>query len=144
MRKQLTLAVLAVVVAVSHLSAQGTKFIVVVNPKNPIARLNTTQMSKIYLGKLQAWDINGQIEPVAPVDQLPDSPLRAAFSQRVLHRTVNETASYWRQELFAGRNVPPPEQSENDALETVRSTVGGIAYVSDKADLSGVKVVLMQ
>lgn len=131
-----------VVLLAPHAAAQ--KFVVVVNPKNPVVRLNQTQVSKIYLGKLQGWDINGQIQPVSPVDQRPDSPLRVAFSERVLRKSVSETASYWRQELYAGRNVPPLEQSEAEALQTVRTVIGAIAYVSDKADLKGVKVVWTQ
>lgn len=138
----LSLAVATLVLAAPRLSAQ--KFIVVVNPKNPVARLSQVQVSKIYLGKLQAWDINGEIKPVAPVDQRPDSPLRAVFSQKVLRKSVSETESYWRQELYAGRNVPPPEQTEAEALDFVRSNVGGIAYVSEKADVKGLKVVPVQ
>lgn len=139
----LTLAFAAIAsVAPAQLSAQ--RFVIVVNPRNPVSRLNQAQLSRIYLGKLQAWDMNGALQPVAPVDQTPDSPLRAVFSQRMLHKSVSETASYWRQELYAGRNVPPPEQSEDEALQTVRSVVGAIAYVSDKADLKGVKVVTVE
>ena len=139
----LSLALVAIAAAApQRLSAQ--RYVVVVNPKNPVSRLNAAQISKIYLGKLQAWDMNGELQPVSPVDQRPDSPLRAAFSQNVLRKSVSETASYWRQELYAGRNVPPPEQSEAEALQTVRSVVGAIAYVSDKADLKGVKVVAVQ
>ena len=137
-----TLAVAAVVLFAPQAAAQ--KFVVVVNPGNPVARLNQSQVTKIYLGKLQGWSINGQIQPVAPVDQRADSPLRVAFSERVLRRSVSETASYWRQELYAGRNVPPIEQTEAEALQTVRTVVGAIAYVSDKADLRGVKVVWTQ
>ncbi len=136
------LLVAACLLVAPALSAQ--KFLVVVNPRNPVVRLNQSQVSRIYLGKLQAWEMNGSLEPVAPVDQRPDSPLRAAFSQRVLRRSVSATASYWRQELYAGRNVPPPEQSEAEALQTVRTVAGAIAYVSDKADLRGVKVVPLQ
>ncbi len=145
MFKQIALSLALVVLAVAapqQLTAQ--KYVVVVNPRNPVVRLNATQISRIYLGKLQAWDINGEIQPVAPVDQHADSPLRAAFCQNVLRKSVSETASYWRQELYAGRNVPPPEQSEAEALQTVRTVVGAIAYVSDKADLKGVKVVSIQ
>lgn len=145
MLKQIAVSLALVVLALAtpqQLTAQ--KFVVVVNPRNPVTRLNQAQISKIYLGKLQAWDINGEIQPVAPVDQHLDSPLRAAFSQNILRKSVGETTSYWRQELYAGRNVPPPEQSEADALQTVRSVVGAIAYVSDKADLKGVKVVVIQ
>lgn len=144
MSKKLTLALtFAVLTAIApRLSAQ--RYVLVVNPKNPIARLNQAQLSQIYLGKLQAWDMNGEMQPVAPVDQHPDSPVRAVFSQRVLRKSVSETESYWRQELYAGRNVPPPEQSEAEALQTVRSVVGAIAYVSASADLHGVKVVSIQ
>jgi ABC-type phosphate transport system substrate-binding protein len=122
-------------------SAQNGRYVVVVNPGNPINRLSATQLSKIYLGKLQGWDINGKIEPVVVVDQKADSPLRKEFTQDVLHRTLTEAESYWRQEIYAGRSFPPPEQSEAEALASVRSAVGGIAYVSVNADLKGVKVV---
>ena len=144
MLNKLVLALALAATALVAPDAAAQKFVVVVNPKNPVSRLNQTQVSRIYLGKLQAWDINGQIQPVQPVDQRADSPVRAMFSQRVLRKSVSETASYWRQELYAGRNVPPPEQTEAEALETVRNSVGAIAYVSEKADLKGVKVVWVQ
>jgi ABC-type phosphate transport system substrate-binding protein len=127
----------------NSLHAQN-RYVVVVNPANPIRRLSTTQLSKIYLGKLQGWDINGKIEPVIAVDQKSDSPLRAAFTERVLHRTMSEAESYWRQEIYAGRSFPPPENSEAEALTAVRTMIGGIAYVSANADLKGVKVVSIE
>ena len=137
------LAALALLVAGAH-AAAAQRYVVVVNPRNPVVRLNRSQVSGIYLGKLQLWDIDGERQPVAPVDQLHDTPIRAAFSQRVLRKSVSETASYWRQELYAGRSVPPPEQTESEALQTVRSVPGAIAYVSETADLRGVKVVPVQ
>ena len=121
--------------------AQGSRYVIIVNPRNPIVRLSLADVSRIYLGKTQAWSINGQIQPVAPVDQSPESPIRIAFSQRVLRKTVSEADSYWRQELFAGRNVPPPQQTEAEAIATVREVVGAIAYVSPSNDLNGVKIV---
>ena len=145
MHKKITLLLALValaLVAPQQLSAQ--RFVIVVNPHNPVTRLKQAQLSRIYLGKLQAWEMNGSLQPVAPVDQTADSPLRAAFSQRMLHKSVSETASYWRQELYAGRNVPPPEQTEADAIQTVRTVIGAIAYVSDKADLKGVKIVAVE
>ncbi|MDB4885415.1 MAG: hypothetical protein JWN79_853 [Gemmatimonadetes bacterium] len=143
MLKKITLALLTLTLAVPQ-SLDAQRYVVVVNPRNPVVRLSHLQISKIFLGKLQAWDFNGTLQPVSPVDLRTDSPLRAVFSQNVLRKSVSETAAYWRQELYAGRNVPPPEQSETDALETVRTVIGAIAYVSDKADLKGVKVVTVQ
>jgi ABC-type phosphate transport system substrate-binding protein len=122
----------------------AAQYVLIVNPKNPVGRLSSVELSKIYLGKVQAWNMNGQLEQVLPVDLPSSSPVRAQFSQKVLRRSVSEAESYWRQEVFAGRNVPPPEQSEADAIVTVRNEVGAIAYVSANADLKGVKVVSVQ
>ena len=145
-RKMLVLTLAAAVLALGSapVAAQSARYVLIVNPANPIGRLTTSEVSNIFLGKKQAWDIRGKLEPVLPLDQLPDSPVRATFSQRVLRRSVSEAESYWRQELYAGRNVPPPQQNESDAIATVRSQVGAIAYVSATADLKGVKVVNVQ
>ena len=124
--------------------AQSGKYVIVVNPRNPIKRLNANQLSKIYLGKLQGWDIDGKIEPVIALDQKAGSPLRAQFTQDVLRKSVAEADAYWRQEIYAGRSFPPLEQSEDEALNAVRTSLGGIAYVSASADLKGVKVVSVQ
>jgi ABC-type phosphate transport system substrate-binding protein len=140
----LLLSLCASALTPARASAQNDRYVVVVNPANPIRRLSTTQLSKIYLGKLQGWDINGRIEPVVAVDQKSDSPLRAVFTEKVLHRSLSEAESYWRQEIYAGRSFPPPENSEAEALAAVRSTIGGIAYVSASADLKGVKVVSVE
>jgi ABC-type phosphate transport system substrate-binding protein len=143
-RATLLLALAAALLHAPAALAQAKRFILVVNPRNPVGRLSSSEVSNIYLGKKQAWSMNGRIEPVLPLDQTPDSPVRVLFSQRILRRSVSETASYWRQELYSGRNVPPPQQSEIDALATVRSQVGAIAYVSAGADLKGVKIVAIQ
>lgn len=140
----LALAVAILALGGGPAAAQATRYIVIVNPRNPVARLSSSEISNIFLGKKQAWDMNGKIEPVLPLDQPPDSPVRATFSQRVLRRSVSEAESYWRQELYAGRNVPPPQQTETDAIATVRSQIGAIAYVSASADVKGVKVVNVQ
>ena len=137
----LLLALLALCGSAPRAAAQGMKYVVVVNPGNPIKRLNKSQLSRIYLGKLQGWDINGRIEPVLALDLKTGSPLRDKFTQDVLRKSPTEAEAYWRQEIYAGRSFPPLEQSEIEALAQVRSAVGGIAYVSASADLKGVKVV---
>ena len=145
MRKIALLVALATLsVGAPRAAAQTGKYIVIVNPANPIRRLSQNQLSRIYLGKLQGWDINGKIEPVVVLDQKAGTPMRAQFTQDVLRKTESEADAYWRQEVYAGRNFPPLEQSEVEALAAVRNSVGGIAYVSPSADLKGVKVVSVQ
>ena len=140
--KKLALLALAILsLGAPSATAQSGKYVVVVNPRNPIKRLSATQLNKIYLGKLQGWDIDGKIEPVVVLDQKAGSPLRAEFTLDVLRKTVAEADAYWRQEVYAGRSFPPLEQSEDEALNAVRNSLGAIAYVSPTADLKGVKVV---
>ena len=140
----LLLALATLSIGASPAAAQSGKYVIVVNPRNPIKRLNANQLSKIYLGKLQGWDIDGKIEPVIALDQKAGSPLRAQFTQDVLRKSVAEADAYWRQEIYAGRSFPPLEQSEDEALNAVRTSLGGIAYMSASADLKGVKVVSVQ
>jgi ABC-type phosphate transport system substrate-binding protein len=137
----LLLALATLSIGAPPAAAQSGKYVVVVNPRNPIRRLNATQLSKIYLGKLQGWDIDGKIEPVVVLDQKAGSPLRAQFTQDILRKSVAEADAYWRQEIYSGRSFPPLEQTEDEALSQVRASLGGIAYVSATADLKGVKVV---
>jgi ABC-type phosphate transport system substrate-binding protein len=137
----LLLAAATLAVGASSASAQSGKYVVVVNPRNPIKHLDASQLSRIYLGKLQGWEINGKVEPVVAFDQKSGTPLRAQFTQDVLRKTVSEADAYWRQEIYSGRSFPPLEQSEDEALTAVRGAIGGIAYVSASADLKGVKVV---
>jgi ABC-type phosphate transport system substrate-binding protein len=143
-KKLVLLLALAALGAPSSMAAQTGKYVVVVNPGNPVKRLNKAQLSKIYLGKLQGWDMNGRIEPIVVLDLKAGSPLREKFTQEVLRKSMSEAEAYWRQEVYAGRSFPPLEQSESEALAQVRSSVGGIAYVSSGADLKGVKVVSVQ
>jgi ABC-type phosphate transport system substrate-binding protein len=143
-RKSALLLAALIPFGAGRLAAQSGKYVVVVNPRNPAVSVSTSDLSRMYLGKVQGWKMNGRVEPLVPLDQRPDSPLRAVFTERVLHRSVQETLAYWRQEVYAGRNFPPVEQSEDENLSMVREMVGAIAYVSANADLRGVKVVRVQ
>ena len=141
--KQLVLLVAfaSLTAAAPRAVAQTAKYVVIVNPRNPVTRLSQSQLSRIYLGKVHGWEMRGKIEPVVALDLQTGSPLRDKFTQDVLRKSPSEAEAYWRQEIYAGRAFPPLEQSEADAIQQVRSSVGGIAYVSAAADLKGVKVV---
>jgi hypothetical protein len=47
-----------------------------------------------------------------------------------------------QQRIFAGRGLPPPElESDEAVLRYVRSRPGAVGYVSERAELGGVKVL---
>jgi len=88
-------------------------------------------------------NINGKIEPVMALDQKSDSPLRVAFTERVLHRTMSEAGRTAPGDLRRPQ-LPTAGEQRGGALTTVRTIIGGIAYVSANADLKGVKVVSIE
>jgi len=45
------------------------------------------------------------------------------------------------QQIFSGRDVPPPQKSEAAVISFVRSNENAIAYVSAGADTAGLKVI---
>lgn len=130
----LALLVLAAVVPARRVEAQG--YVVVVNAAGPSA-LAKDEVSKIFLKKSSA---------LAPVDQDKGSKTRDAFSKAVHGRPAAAVVTYWQQQIFAGKDVPPPEKaSDADVLAAVRANPKGIGYVAAGTDLgAGVKAVTVQ
>jgi len=101
---------------------------VVVNPANTTPSLSRDQIAKLFAGKSE-WEDGS---PASPVDQLPESAIREAFSRDVFG------AGRRRPD---GAGQPPSVASDRDVLAYVRLKPGAIGYVSASADLQGVRVV---
>jgi ABC-type phosphate transport system substrate-binding protein len=134
-----TLALLLLVPAVPGRAAEG--FQIIVNPANPASSLPRDLVSRIFLKKVPKWD-GGQA--ALPVDQDGGSPVRAAFSKLVHGKSAAAVASYWQQQIFAGRDIPPAEKAGDAAvIAFVRGNPGAIGYISGVAPPE-VKVVVLQ
>ena len=116
-------------------------FVVVVSASNPVSSITRDQASKLFLKKTPTWD-NGRGE-VVPVDQPEGSAVREAFTKAVLRKSVSAVKSYWQQQIFSGRGVPPTEKaSDSEVVSYVRANPNAIGYVSPAAaSAGGVKVV---
>jgi ABC-type phosphate transport system substrate-binding protein len=107
--------------------AAQTEFVVIVNESNPITSISREELAKIFLKQETAWP-DGQA--IAPVDQAPDSPVRATFTREILRRSVGAVKSYWEKQIFSGSAVPPVEKSSNDSVSSyVITNRGAIGYV---------------
>ena len=114
-------------------------FRIVANPGVHVTSLTKSAASAIFLKKTPKWE-NGT--PVVAVDQSEKSGVRAVFSAEIHGKSVAAVKSYWQQQIFSGRDVPPVEKaSDSDVLEMVRSTPGAVGYVSEGSSLSGVTVI---
>jgi ABC-type phosphate transport system substrate-binding protein len=135
--KMLSVAVLAVLASTATVEAQ--EFKVIVNSANGTTDLAADVAAKLFL-KQSAKFPNGTA--AQPVDLGKGSPVRAAFSKAVLGRAVGAVESYWQQQIFSGKDVPPPAKaSDDDVVAFVKSNPGAIGYVSAGAATAGVKVV---
>jgi ABC-type phosphate transport system substrate-binding protein len=122
--------------------AQGEGFRVIVNPQNPVTALSEQELSRLFLKKSVTWPGGGS---VAPVDQERTSAVRRAFSQKVHNKDADAVVAHWQTMVFSGRDTPPPvKATDASVVEFVRASPGAVGYVSEAADVAGVKVVAVR
>ena len=118
---------------------QEMDFKVIINPNNPTDSLTKSQISKLFLKKVTKWDSGYK---VFPVDLTENNEARMQFSMKIHGKAVSAIKSYWQQQIFSGRSVPPPEKiSDREIIEYVSANANAIGYVSKAADVGNVKVV---
>jgi ABC-type phosphate transport system substrate-binding protein len=117
---------------------QAQDFQMVVNTANPVASISAGDASKLFLKRERKWSHGAA---AMAVDQAPDAAVRTAFTRKVHARSVSAVATYWQQQIFAGKDVPPTEKGSDEAvLAFVRANPNAVGYVSADAALgTGVK-----
>jgi ABC-type phosphate transport system substrate-binding protein len=118
------------------------EFRVIVHPTNSVNTLSAMEVSRYYLDEGARWP-NGDL--VVAVDRNPDSPVRSAFSNRILGRDVASVRAHWRRLIFQGKGVPPPTRgSDQEIVVFVSANPNAIGYVSSSTPLGAdVKVVAL-
>ena len=135
----------AVAVAITPLAprsaaAQSRSFVVVVNASNATSSVSRGDLSKLFTKKKRNWPGGAA---AMPVDLATGNPVRDAFSVKVHGRSTSAIGAYWQQQIFSGREIPPPERrDDDDVLAYVRENAGGVGYVAASAKLgNGVKAL---
>jgi ABC-type phosphate transport system substrate-binding protein len=129
-------------VALAPLGASAASFKVVVNNGVNVSSMTKKDISDLFMKRVPKWS-NGT--PVVPVDQSDRSAVREEFSKLIHGKPTAAVKSYWQQQIFSGRDVPPVEKaSDSEVLAMVRSNPGAVGYVDAGADTSGVKVLNVQ
>ena len=133
------LAALSLAAIVAPAQTAAPDFIVIVHPRNPLAHADRKLLSDAFLKKVTRWG-NGEL--IRPVDQRPETSVRRKFSEDVLNRSVGAVRSYWQQIIFSGRDVPPPELSDDaEVVRFVLGHSGAVGYISGSANTEGAKVL---
>jgi len=135
---------MATVIAVTAVTAphavQAQEYKVVVNSANSVETISTDELSKIFLK--QSIKFAGGTT-AAPVDQ--KGAIKAAFAKGVHGKPIAAIETFWQQQIFSGKEVPPAVKgSDDEVIAWVKSNPGGIGYVSAGAATAGVKVVTIK
>jgi ABC-type phosphate transport system substrate-binding protein len=121
--------------------AETPAFVVIVNSVHPVT-LTREQIADIFMKRLTRWS-DGQ--PIAVVDALPESPVRAEFSRVILRRGVDAMEAYWQQQIFSGRDVPPVQKETDEKIVAfVSRKSGAIGYVAAGTPLGGLRAVTLR
>jgi len=135
----LVIAVAAIGVPDGSIAADPPAFMIIVNPQNPVGAADRDFIRDAYLKKASEW---GNHEVVHPIDLASRFPARARFVERVIRKTPSQLRTYWHQQIYTGKSVPPPEfDSVADAIAYVVATKGAVAYIPADANPGAAKVI---
>jgi ABC-type phosphate transport system substrate-binding protein len=123
--------------------SSAASFVVVVHSDNPVTTVSRAELAEMFLKRLVKWPKGARI---APVDLPSRSSIRGDFSKSVHTRSAEAVSAYWRQQIFSGKDTPPPEKKNDaDVLTFVRENPGAIGYVASGTSLgTGVKTVTVR
>ncbi|MCP4584304.1 MAG: phosphate ABC transporter substrate-binding protein [candidate division Zixibacteria bacterium] len=118
--------------------ATAIDIMVVVNPSSSLDEVTAMDVSKVFMGRMA--DIEGV--KLEPIDQLSNSAVREAFSEKILGRNVRKVKDYWKKRVFSG-NGEPPSELNNDAkvIAYVADNPGAIGYIAVGSLTDKVKAV---
>lgn len=125
--------------AVGRLSAEDAGFKIIVHPDNPITTIDRELLRNAFLKKQSEWSDG---EAMRPVNLSSKFAVHDQFTRDVLKKTPAQLKTYWNQQIFSGKGVPPPEAgSVEDLTAYVLATPGAVGYVPARADVHGAKVI---
>jgi ABC-type phosphate transport system substrate-binding protein len=129
--------------AAAQSPARSQAFVVVVHADNPVEGIDREALSNLFLKRSTKWPAGNLAEPV---DQSTKSSAREAFSRSVLRKSVTAVRTYWQQQIFSGRDVPPREKaSDAEVLDAVKATPNAVGYVAASTALpAGVKILIVR
>jgi ABC-type phosphate transport system substrate-binding protein len=142
MMKRFAYSIAAALMALVPANTFAGSFKVVVNNAVHVDSLSKKEVSDLFMKRTPKWSSG---TPVVPVDQSDRAAVRDEFSKTIHGKATAAVKSYWQQQIFSGRDVPPVEKaSDSEVLALVRSNPGAIGYVDAAADTSGVRVLAVQ
>lgn len=123
-------------------TAPDGAFKIIANPQVSADAVDRDFVRDAYLKKSTEWP-NG--DTLHPIDLAAKFREHDRFTEQVIRKTPAQLRTYWNQQIFSGKGVPPPEaDAVEDVIDYVVSTKGAIGYVPADADAGKAKVLKLR
>jgi ABC-type phosphate transport system substrate-binding protein len=122
-------------------TAAADTFIVIVHPDSPVRSVDREFLRRAYLKKATEWSGGAAVRPI---DLRTGHATRVRFTRDVLKKTPSQLRSYWNQQVFSGKGVPPPQASPEAVIEYVLANPGGVGYLPADMDPGGAKIIALE
>jgi len=119
-------------------SASESEYMVIVNDQVAVEQLDVKTVQAIFLGEKTQWANGDRIVTVI----LESGSIHELFMKEILRKTPMQFTTYWNQQLFTGKGIPPHSFATiEQMIDFVSKTRGAIGYVPSSAIINNFKVV---
>jgi len=139
----IALATLAIVLFSARPTiADDADFKIIVHPENRVDAIDRTLLRNAFLKKSTSWNNGATFRPIGLTSRFS---ARSRFVADVLKKTTSQLKSYWNQQIFSGKGIPPPESdSVSSVVAYVLAHQGAVAFVPASADVGKAKVITIK
>lgn len=116
----------------------GGDFVVIVSKDCPLTSVSSTDLKRLYTGKLE--NIDGT--SVSGTNLSLDNPAAVSFLSEIVGMATADYKSFWlAQQIRGGSTAPSVKKTVSDMILYVKDNTNAVGYVPKDAALDGVKAV---
>ena len=116
-------------------------YAIIAHPNVTEDSIDPITLKSIYLGRKKQWTSGQRIVVVHSQKKSVFEP----FSKVVLRKSVSQFRMFWRRMVFTGKgSMPKKFNKDSDVINYVKSVPGAIAVINAKADMTGVKTLMVR
>lgn len=139
MKRHLLILCAIVLLGAANVAAQELR--IIANSGVGVSAVSTEDVKGVFLLKKTSLADGSRVVPVLFTD---DAAFRS-FAERFCSKTTDALNTYYRGMIFSGTgSMPKSFKSEAQVIDYVSKTKGAIAFVTQGADLKGVKLLKLQ
>jgi len=130
-----------IVLMVLSATTAAADIVLVVNKGNPVGSISAQDAKLIFLGNKKSWDNGEKIILYSQYDYV----VRDAFTSKMLNKTGQQFATYWKKALFTGTGRPPVEvKNDVEMKKFISADPRGIGYIDSSSVDDSVKIVTVR